>query len=175
MKRRLIFQALAICALGSALFLAGCSTTESRIAEKSAAFQQMSQRDQALITQGRIRNGMSQEAVYIAWGAPNQTAEGRHRRSSVETWIYFNTTSGYDSSPFLDGPYAGFGYGYGYGGGYGFSRFGRYRRYGGYYYNPFYDPYFYNRTSVVSYPDRTVSFQNGRVIAYQYLPAPRFL
>lgn len=135
----------------------------------------MSPSDQALVTQGKIREGLSQDAVYIAWGAPNQRALGRNRGSTVETWIYFNTTAGdYYPSPFLYGPYTGFGYGFGYGGGFGYSHHFHGRGFRSFYYDPFYDPFFYNRTSVVSYPDRTVSFQGGRVIAYQYLPAPRF-
>ncbi len=50
------------------------------------------------------------------------------------------------------------------------GRFGR----GHFFYDPFYDPFFYNRANIVRYPERTVSFQNGRVIAFQFLPAPRF-
>jgi len=173
MKRRILHQALICSAILSALFLTSCSTTQSRIEERPQVYQGMSARDQALVGQGRIREGMSQDAVYIAWGEPSQRAEGRNRGSSVETWIYFGTTTGdYYPSPFLYGPYAGFGYGYGYGGGFGYrhGRRGPFR--GGFFYNPFYDPFFYNRTTVIRYPERTVSFQNGRVIAYQYLPRP---
>lgn len=179
MKRRRIFQALMISALSSVLVLAGCSTTETRIAERPQAYQHLSPSDQALVQQGRIREGFSRDAVYIAWGSPDQTAEGRNRGHRVETWIYFNTTStGYYGGPFGYGygPYAGFGYGYGYGGGFGYRYHGgRFRRGYGFYYDPFYDPFFYNSTNVVSYPERTVSFQNGRVIAYQILPMPRYL
>jgi len=181
MKRRKSLRALTAGVIATtALFLAGCSTTETRIAERQESYNAMSVTDRALVTQGKIREGMSQDAVYIAWGAPNQRAEGRNRGRAVETWIYFNTTAGdYYPSPFLYGPYAGFGYGYGYGGGFGYGRgLGysgrRYGRRGGFFYDPFYDPFFYNRTSVISYPERTISFQNGRVIAYQFLPAPRF-
>ena len=42
------------------------------------------------------------------------------------------------------------------------------------FYDPFYDPFFYNHANIVRYPERTVSFQNGRAIAFQFLPAPRF-
>ncbi|MDQ3120164.1 MAG: hypothetical protein M3Q89_11455 [Verrucomicrobiota bacterium] len=181
MKRRIILLAL----MTAALSLAGCTTVQTRIEEKPEAFRRMSSSDQALVTQGKVREGMSQDAVYIAWGPPNQRALGRNRGSTVETWIYFHTAAGsYYPSPFLYGPYAGFGYGLGYGGGFGYGSgygggfgSGRYRR-GGYYrgfrYDPFYDPFFYNRTSVVSYPERTITFQSGRVIAYQFLPEPRF-
>lgn len=168
MKRRITFQALAASAFAVTLLLfGGCSTTESRIAERPQAYSSLSPSDQALVTRGEIREGMSRDAVYIAWGAPNQRGEGRNRGQSVETWVYFNTTSG-DS----------FGYGYGYGLGFG-GRFGYLHGGHGFYphsrffYDPFYDPFFWSNNRIITYPDRTVSFQNGRVIAYQYLPAPR--
>lgn len=174
MKRLFSHQALVVSAIGTLLFLVGCSTVQTRINERPEAFHRMSPSDQALVSQGQIRAGLSQDAVYIAWGAPNQRALGRSRGDDVETWIYYNTTSGsYYPSPFIYGPYAGFGYGYGYGGGFGY-RYPYRRAFHGFYYDPFYDPFFYNRVNVVSYPDRTVSFQGGRVIAYQYLPAPVF-
>ena len=173
MKRRFIQQALMCSAAVTALLLTSCSTTQTRIQERPQVYASMSATDQALVNQGRIREGMSQDAVYIAWGEPSQRAEGRNRGSSVETWIYFDTAAGdYYPSPFLYGPYAGFGYGYGYGGGFGYrhARRGRYYRS---FYDPFYDPFFYNRVNVIRYPERTVSFQRGRVIAYQYLPRPQ--
>ncbi len=159
-----------------ALFLfASCSTPETRISERPDVYRSLASTDQALVSQGKIREGMSRDAVYIAWGAPNQRAEGRKRGNAVETWIYFNTTSGgYYSGGF---GYGGYGYGYGLGlGGYGGTylhqhRFGRLHSH--VYYDPFYDPFFWRQNTIVSYPERTVSLQGGRVIAYQFLPAPR--
>ena len=157
------------------LLLGSCETPQTRIAERPAVYNALSPSDQALVSEGKIREGMSQDAVYLAWGAPNQRGPGRHRGSSTETWIYFSTAAG-DYYPGYG--YGGFGYGFGYGGfGYGGSflhrhRSGRLHRH--VYYDPFYDPFFYRRTSVVSYPERTVSFQSGRVIAFQFLPPPRF-
>ncbi len=188
MARQNGLRTIVACAIASAfLLLNACSTPETRISERPDVYRSLSAADQGLVSQGKIREGMSRDAVYIAWGAPNQRAEGRNRGSAVETWIYFNTTSG----GFYPG---GFGYGYGrfgagfggYGAGYG--RFGGgFGGYGGSYlhphrsgglhrhvfYDPFYDPFFWSRNSVVSYPDRTVSFQGGRVISYQFLPEPR--
>jgi hypothetical protein len=170
MKRLNFRRALLALAASSALFLlSACSTTQSRIAERPAAFNSLSPSDQALVSQGRIREGMSQDAVYIAWGAPNQRGPGRFRGRTAETWIYFSTTAGSYYPP----PFA-YGYGYGIRGGFGpRGRFGygRLHRYA--YYDPFYDPFFYRHTSVISYPERAVSFQNGRVISYLLLPAPR--
>ena len=177
MKRGMSLQALAASALAVTLLLfTGCESVQDRIAQRSAAFQSMSPSDQALVQQGKIREGMSRDAVYIAWGAPNQRGEGRNGSRSVENWIYFNTT---------DAGFGSFGYG-GYGYGYGGLGFGGYRgsylhpHRGGrlhrhYVYDPFYDPFFYSSANIVRYPERIVSFQNGRVISFQFLPAPRFL
>jgi hypothetical protein len=168
MKRRTIVQAL-FGALFSFLFLTGCSTLETRIQERPEAFRRLSPSDQALVQQGKIREGMSQDAVYIAWGPPSHRVPGRNRGQLVETWVYDATAAGDYGGPFFYGSRYGHGPGFGlYGGRRG--RFG-YRHY---FYDPFYDPFFYNRANIVRYPERTVSFQNGRAIAFQLLPPPRF-
>ncbi len=169
MKRRFIRQALIACAVSLTLVVTGCTTLETRIQEKPEAYRTLSPRDQALVQQGKIREGMSRDAVYIAWGAPSSRLPGRNRGRIVETWIYDGTTSGDYPGPF----YYGRPYGYGIGVGFYGGRRGRFAR-GGYLYDPFYDPFFYNRANIVRYPERTVSFQDGRVIAFQFLPAPRF-
>jgi hypothetical protein len=174
MKRRMSLQALAASALAvTLLLLGGCETVQDRIVQRQAAFQSMSPSDQALVQEGKIREGMSRDAVYIAWGAPNQRGEGRQGGRSVENWIYFNPTS-----TSFGGGFGGFGYpyGYGYGGGFGYGYLHGFRghHHRGYVlYDPFYDPFFFSSNRIVSYPERTVSFQNGRVIAFQFLPAPR--
>lgn len=170
MKRLKTSQALLACAGSFVLLFAGCTTVETRIQEKPAAFQSLSPADQALVQQEKIREGMSQGAVYIAWGPPSERVPGRNRGETVETWIYYASAAGdYYPTPFL------YGYPYGYGGGYGFYGGHRGRLRHGYFYDPFYDPFFYNHVNIVRYPERTVSFAKGRVIAYQFLPPPRFL
>jgi hypothetical protein len=168
MKRRTISQAL-FGALLALLFLSGCTTTETRIKERPAAYSALSPSDQALVQQGKIREGMSQDAVYIAWGPPSYRVPGRNRGHIVETWIYDATAAGDYGGPFFYGSRYGYGPGYGFYGG----RRGRFGH-GHYFYDPFYDPFFYNHANIVRYPERTVSFQNGRAIAFQFLPAPRF-
>lgn len=173
MKRRIIRQALLACAVSVSFFLAGCTTIETRIAERQEAFRSMSPNDQALVQQGKIREGMSQDAVYIAWGPPSQRVPGRYRGSNVDTWVYDATAAGDYPGPF----YYGYPYGYGIGAGYfGYGGGFRHRFHrGGLFYDPFFDPYFYSHANIVRYPERTVSFQNGRVIGWQFLPAPRIL
>ncbi len=170
MKRRITQQALIACAVSFLFALAGCTTIETRIQENPSAFRSLSPRDQALAQQGKIREGFSRDAVYIAWGPPSQRLPGRNRGRIVETWIYDATEAGDYQGPFFYGSSYGYGVGFGFYGGGRRSRFGR----GHFFYDPFYDPFFYNRANIIRYPDRTVSFQNGRVIAFQFLPAPRF-
>ena len=171
MKRQITLRTVTACVMALGLLVFGaCSTPETRISERPDVYRSLSSTDQALVSQGKIREGMSRDAVYIAWGAPNQRAAGRNRGNSVETWIYYNTTTDYHPG--------GFGYGLGYGGYGGYVGSAVHRHRGGrlhrhYYYDPFYDPFFWSRNRLISYPERTVSFQGGRVIAYQLLPAPR--
>jgi len=164
MKLRLGCLVVAACA---ALFLGGCSTVQTRISEHPDLYQSLSASDQALVTQGQIRTGMSTNSVWLAWGAPDQKGVGQNGRRPVETWIYYGTTDAYPG--FGPGFYGGFG-GYG---GFGYLHRGGYyhRRF---YYDPFYDPFFYNRLSIVRYPERFVSFENVRVVAYNFLPPPRY-
>ena len=171
MKRRLIFRALVLSAACSALFLTSCATTETRISQHPEMFQRLSPGDQALVREGKIRNGMSRDGVYLAWGGPDQKTTAVIHGKPAETWVYTGTS--YYPYPYGWGPgvYGGF-YGYGhvrrhYRGGYYRHGYGRYG-YGGIY-DPFYSIY---RPSV-HYPERTVSFQNGRVVAFQFLHSPR--
>ncbi len=117
-----------------------------------------------MVSQGKIRGGMSQEAVYIAWGQPQQKAAGAVRGAPTETWVYTLSTAAY-------GPYGygGLGYGYGFSGRVAFvGRRGGHRFYGSFI-DPYWDPFYYPFPATVSYPVKTVSFQRGRVVAFQYL------
>jgi hypothetical protein len=170
MKRQIFSRALTLGIAASAVILTGCSTTESRISEHPEIFQTLSPNDQALVSRGQIRAGMSQNAVWLAWGAPEQKAVGNMRGRGTETWIYMNTTT----YPY----YRGYGYPYGpYGYGYGFARVGvvRTHRHSRFVFfgDPFYDPFYYSYIPPsISYPYKTVTFANGRVMSFQYLVPP---
>jgi hypothetical protein len=164
MKRQLSFGVLLACIATGALFLSSCSTVSTRIDANRAAFDQLSPTDRALVSQGKIRGGMSQQAVYLAWGQPEQKATGMVRNAPTETWVYLASTAAY-------GPY----YGPGLYGGWGFSGrvafVGRHhgRRVFASFSDPFWDPFYYPFPATVQYPVKTVSFQGGRVVAFQYL------
>lgn len=157
------------------LGLAGCSTTQSRISDRPDLFRSLPPNDQQLVSAGQIRTGMSQSAVWLAWGTPEQKTVGMIRGNNAETWIYLTTTTA---------PYAGYGYGYGYGFGYPYGGFGP-GFYGGgvfrthhgrrfaYFGDPFYDPFYYSAIPpTVSYPNKTVTFVNGRAVSFQYFIPP---
>lgn len=111
------------------LFLAACSTPARRAEERSAAFSKLPPRDQKLVLHGRLRTGLSQDAVYIAWGAPSRHDENGRAKQAVETWIYERQLSTYSPMGSFDqvnrrlsfsGPRFAFGLrpGFGYGGGF---------------------------------------------------------
>jgi len=160
MKRPNCPLALTLIVAFSALFLSGCATIDYRISQHPEIFQNLSPSDQALVRQGRIREGMTQDAVWLAWGSPEQKGFGRMKGHPTETWIYRAYYNDYY------GPYP---YGYGY---YGAVGVIRHHHRVVTVYDPFYDPFFYPRFAPVSYPYKTVTFENGRVVGYQGLTPP---
>lgn len=175
MNPRNLLRALPIAVAALSTFLiAGCETVDTRIQQNAAVYQRLSPQDQELVRQGQIRSGMPQSAVYIAWGAPqNRTVANVHGRPA-ETWVYTSEHTVYPYPYGFGGGYGpGFGLGFYGGGGRLYTRHGH--RYYGFGYDPFFDPFFgpaYNPH--IEYPSRTVSFQNGRVVAFQFLAPPGY-
>jgi hypothetical protein len=176
MKRQFFTKALTfgLSAVASAAFLTSCETTENRISGHPDIYQSLSPRDQALVSRSEIRTGMSQNAVWLAWGSPEQKTTGAMRGHDTETWIYVWTRS----APYGSAYYPGYGYGYGgYGPGFGYGGFGgvgvirSHGRHGRFavFGDPFYDPFFYDPFPTVTYPYKVVTFSSGRVMSYQYL------
>lgn len=172
MKRALIHTAMIFVFSAVGLFLTSCSTTESRISDNPQMFNSLSPRDQDLVRQGQIRTGMSQNAVWLAWGDPERKSVGEMRGRPAETWIYLNYVPAYGYGyPYGYGPYAPYGYGpYGF----GFSSVGFAHTHRGHAFvffgDPFYDPFYYSYIPPsVPVPYRTVTFSRGRVASFQYL------
>src|SRR6266536_4092075 len=95
MKRPFFFRTLTLGIAASALVLASCSTTETRISGHPEIYQTLSPRDQSLVSQGQIRAGMSQNAVWLAWGSPDRKIVGNMRGRPTETWLYVHYTTYY--------------------------------------------------------------------------------
>jgi hypothetical protein len=112
MKRQFFSGALTLTMLASTLILAACSTVETRISGHPEIYQSLSPSDQALVSQGQIRDGMLPNAVYLAWGSPDRKIVGNMRGRSTETWVYVHYTTYSYPYPY---PFYGPGYGWGYG------------------------------------------------------------
>ncbi len=155
----------------SALVLASCSTTETRISGNPEIYQSLSARDQVLVSQGQIRDGMSRNAVWLAWGSPDRKIFGNMRGRATETWIYLHYTT--YSYPY---PYPFYGTGYGF----GLTTVGvagTHRHYNGcnfvFFGSPFYDPFFYSYIPPsISHPYKVVTFAGGRVVSFQFMVPP---
>ena len=83
-----------VCLLGLLLFI-GCatSTVESRKKERLAAYNALPAEDKESVDKGQIKTGMSQDAVYIAWGPPAQILQNQAGNNGVQTvWLYEGTT-----------------------------------------------------------------------------------
>lgn len=170
MKRQIYLRALTLSLSASALFFTGCATPEQRISDHPEIFQTLSPRDQELVKAGKIREGMSPDAVWVAWGTPDQKATGVARGRPVETWIYNEYTYANAPYPYPYGPY---GYGGYFGGRIAFHSHGRHRF--AIIGDPFFDPFYYSYIPPrVAYPSKTVTFQNGRVVSIQVMTPPRY-
>src|SRR4051812_1862501 len=110
MRTGSILRAFGMVFCAGTLVLAGCSTPERRISDHPEIFQNLSPKDQALVSHGQIRSGMSENAVWLAWGSADQKAVGDMRGRATETWVYYMTTT----APYYGhgSPYWGGGYGY---------------------------------------------------------------
>jgi len=104
-------------AAATATLFAACapSTPQSRVEANRAAYAGLTERQQSLVSQGQIEEGMPPQAVYIAWGKPSRDYVGQDGGEATRVWEY----SG--SQPVYSTNYYG-GYGYRSGG------YGRYRR-----------------------------------------------
>lgn len=139
-----------------ALLLASCATNsvERRIQKNPASFSKLSKKQQDLVQRGQIAEGMSRDAVFLAWGRPGRVMSGSRDGRGRERWAYFHTapvsTVGFGYGAWGPHPfYSSFGvhplYGYGFGPGWGWG----------------------TGVDYVPYIDRTVEFSNGKVVAWE--------
>jgi hypothetical protein len=79
----------------SVLLLAGCATTtiEDRKIERAGVYGALSVAQKALIDEGEIEAGISEDAVYIAWGKPDQVLQSGDKSGRTTRWIYEGTTA----------------------------------------------------------------------------------
>lgn len=73
------------------VILCGCasSTIEKRRAERITAYETLSPEYQQLVDAGEIKTGMPKDAVYIAWGKPDDITYSEDSHGKLETWLYY--------------------------------------------------------------------------------------
>lgn len=72
------------------LFMVSCSsnTPQSRIQKNPKIYRSLKTAEQALVEVGKIQNGMSPAAVFLAWGPPDAKSEGESKGKRYEQWVY---------------------------------------------------------------------------------------
>ena len=132
----------------AAALLTGCaSTIESRKKEHYNAYSQLSPDERAAVDAGQIKVGMTKEAVYIAWGKPQQVVVTESSAGRNEVWVYMET--------YLQG--------YNYWG---------YRPYCGPYHYYYHGPQLYYDYAPISYARGEVIFEGDKVKQWRTLPVP---
>jgi hypothetical protein len=143
MKRRSVLRASTLSVAAGALVLTSCSTSQTRISNDPDLYRSFSQRDQALVSQGQIRIGMSRPAVWLAWGSPDRRIVGNMGSGTSETWVY----TYYASYPYYP-----------------------YEPMDEYFGAPLYNPFCYSWfPPSIPYPGKLVTFAYGKAVSFQYV------
>ena len=136
------------------MLLGACAGTTpgGRVAQAPQLFESLTVSQKEAVLQGRVVEGMTPDAVYLAWGRPDQVTRGSRNGTPFELWRFTDLQPVYRSG-------VGVGLGYGYGT-YGFGG----RRY--------YDPGFIAVNAGPDYIPVTaavVRFSQNRVTAWERL------
>ncbi len=109
-------------AAAAALLLSSCATATpaGRVAESPAMFQTLTESQKTAVMEGRVVEGMTPDAVYLAWGRPDRVMRGSENGKPFEQWRFTELKPVYHTGLTM-------------GMGYGYAPY-RYGRRGGYYY-----------------------------------------
>jgi len=97
----------------SVVFLTACSTTntfEKRREERLQAYSALAPEIKALVDKGEIKVGMSQDAVYIAWGPPAEILKSESEHGATTKWLYYG--SYLQEQRYWTGSHSGYGRGF---------------------------------------------------------------
>ena len=136
------------------LLLAACAagTPGGRVAQAPQLFEALPNEQRQAVMQGRVLEGMTPDAVYLAWGQPDRVTRGSRNGAAFELWQYT------DLQPVYRSGFSG-------GAGFGYASWGR-----DYHGRGYYDPRF---TAVETGPDyvpvaaAAVRFSRNRVTAWE--------
>jgi len=82
------FFPFSVFAVLAALFLAGCSTPESRIKNNQDLFNRLTPAQQELIKKGQVALGFDADMVHLAIGEPDHIRVRTDAKGTSEVWIY---------------------------------------------------------------------------------------
>lgn len=139
-------------------FLVQCSSTPTtRIEKNPQLYSKLNPRDQHLVSHGLIQEGMTRDAVFLAWGRPDAVSYGVNRGRESENWTYEGQRPVRSMNMNMGFGFGGFGgwgpYGFGGWGPYGFGGFPYYG--GG------------TTTTYIPYTSGVAEFVNGRVVSWK--------
>jgi hypothetical protein len=77
-------------AISAGMLFTSCapSTPLARIQRQPEKFEALSAQHRELVEKGQIDRGMSQDAVFLAWGSPSGVFQGSSNGRSTERWDY---------------------------------------------------------------------------------------
>jgi hypothetical protein len=96
--------------VSGALVSCQTATPQGRSERHPEMVAKLTDRQRVEVTQGKISEGMSRDAVYLAWGRPDDVSRGREEGADYEEWRYLRTQTVNSVSIGM-----GFGSGWGYG------------------------------------------------------------
>ena len=86
------------------LLLGACASPQTRIDSSPDTFQALNAEQQALVKQGKIAIGFSEEAVKLALGEPDRVTQRTEEKGKSTIWRYVE----HDGIAYSDGYYPGF-------------------------------------------------------------------
>ena len=79
---------LAVASVLGAVFLAACSTPESRISDHPDVFARLTPAQQALVKSGQVALGFDQDTVKLALGDPDRVTVRTNTQGQTQVWHY---------------------------------------------------------------------------------------
>jgi hypothetical protein len=139
-----------------AIFLSSCasSTPQGRLSANPAMAGSLSPAQREAVLAGKISEGMTRDAVYLALGRPSNVRKGSSSGKETEVWRYTNLQPMPTSTFYMGGGLPV--YGVGLGGGYFGPRGGR-----------FMGPAWGMGTDYVPVTSALIRFENGIVVSWE--------
>lgn len=160
------------------LLLSNCATVtpQSRIEKNPDIYESLPSEHQELVKQRQLAEGMSKNAVFLAWGKADRESDSFKDGKKSSTWYYTTSSptyshhvsvgSRYNYSPYYGSRYGSRSYSRGYSRGHsrGYSRNRYHGGFGSFGHSGIGTHVSYRRTDLAS-----VSFENGKVSSWEKL------